>query len=199
MIAFPRTWKLAKGQHLQDLVTHLPRHHYRQVRVAPVVSGAPRRGFWTLAKRTQLRQVGDGTVVLTKRRRNLGPKQSKLRVTNLPQATARVTVPLYLRRWPVELCFKELKGGIGVGQHQVTKDADRVERSVAVALMAYLLLLRLRAHQIQAGKSWSAFTLKQQFAWEVGARQLKRTVRQEVRTEIRRHLKLKEVPLRLAA
>jgi hypothetical protein len=99
----------------------------------------------------------------------------------------------------VELCIKELKGVVGLGQHQVTKDTARVERSVAVAVMAYLLLLRLRAKQIKPGRSWSAFTLKQQFAWEVGARQLKRMARQEARREVRLHLAPKEVPMRLAA
>jgi hypothetical protein len=88
---------------------------------------------------------------------------------------------------------------VGLGQHQVTKDVARVERSVAVALMAYLLLLRLRAKQIKPGTSWSAFTLKQQFAWEVGTRQLKGAVQQEVRKEVRLQLVAKEAPLRLAA
>jgi hypothetical protein len=41
----------------------------------------------------------------------------------------------------VELCFKELKGAMGLGQPQVTKEAARVERSVAVALMDYVVLL----------------------------------------------------------
>jgi Transposase DDE domain len=199
VIAFPRTWKLANGQHLRDLVTHLPIHHYRQVRVPLVVPTARRRVFWTFAKRAELRQVGDVTVVLSRRRRNDSPKHTKLLVTNLPQATAHLTVALYLRRWPVELCIKELKGVVGLGEHQVTKDAARVERSVAVALMAYLLLLRLRAKQIKPGSSWSAFTLKQQFAWEVGARQLKRVAQQEVRKEVKLQLAVKEAPLRLAA
>jgi hypothetical protein len=30
VMAFPRTWKLANGHHLRDLVTHLPLHQYRQ-------------------------------------------------------------------------------------------------------------------------------------------------------------------------
>jgi hypothetical protein len=198
--AFPRTWKLTNGQHLRDVVTHLPLHHYRRVCLPLLVPGARRRVFWTFAKRAQLRQVGDVTVVLSRRRRNDSPKQTKLLVTNLPQATAHTTVACYLRRWPVELCIKELKGVVGLGQHQVTKDAARVERSVAVALMAYLLLLRLRAKQIKPGRSWSAFTLKQQFAWAVGTRQLKRVAHQAVRKEVKRHLAAKEeVPLRLAA
>lgn len=199
VIAFPRTWKLANGQYLRDLVTHLPIHHYRQVRVPLVVPSTRRRVFWTFAKRAELRQVGDVTVVLSRRRRNDSPKHTKLLVTNLPQATAQVTVAIYLRRWPVELCIKELKGVVGLGQHQVTKDAARVERSVAVALMAYLLLLRLRAKQIRPGRSWSAFTLKQSFAWEVGARQLKRAARQEARKEVQLRLVAKEPQLQLAA
>jgi hypothetical protein len=164
VIAFPRTWKLANGQYLRDLATHLPLHHYRQVRVPLVVPSARRRVFWSFAKRAELRQVGDVTVVWSRRRRNDSPKHIKLLVTNLPQATAHLTVALDLRRWPVELCIKELKGVVGLGQHQVTKEAARVERSVAVAFMTYLLLLRLQAKQIKPGTSWSAFTLKQRLA-----------------------------------
>jgi hypothetical protein len=199
VMAFPRTWKLANGQYLRDLVTHLPVHHYRQVRAPLVVPSARRRVFWTFAKRAELRQVGDVTVVLSRRRRNDSPKHTKLLVTNLPQATARLTVALYLRRWPVELCIKELKGVVGLGQSQVTKEAARVERSVAVAVMAYLLLLRLRAKQIKPGTSWSAFTLKQGLAWDWGTRQLRRSARQEARKEMRLHLVPKEAPIRLAA
>jgi hypothetical protein len=199
VIAFPRTWKLANGQYLRDIVTHLPIHHYRQVRVPLVVPSARRRVFWTFAKRAELRQVGDVTVVLSRRRRNESPKHTKLLVTNLPQATAHLTVALYLRRWPVELCIKELKGVVGLGQHQVTQDAARVERSVAVAVMAYLLLLRLRAKQIKPGSSWSAFTLKQELVWDWGARQLQRSAHQEARKEVRLQLAPKEAPMRLAA
>jgi len=199
VIAFPRTWKLTNGQHLRDVVTHLPIHYYREVCLPLLVPSARRRVFWTFAKRAQLRQVGDVTVVLSRRRRNDSPKHTKLLVTNLPQATAHTTVACYLRRWPVELCIKELKGVVGLGQSQVTKEAARVERSVAVAVMAYLLLLRLRAKQIKPGTSWSAFTLKQGLAWDWGARQLKRTARQEARREVRVRPTPPEVRLRLAA
>jgi Transposase DDE domain len=199
VIAFPRTWKLANGQYLRDIVTYLPIHHYRQVRVPLVVPNTHRRVFWTFAKQAQLAHVGDVTVVLSRRRRNESPKHTKLLVTNLPQATAHLTVALYLRRWPVELCIKELKSVVGLGQHQVTKDVARVERSVAVAVMAYLLLLRLRAKQIKPGTSWSAFTLKQELAWEWGIDHLHRTVRQEARKEIRRQRTAEPPPLRLAA
>jgi len=78
-----------------------------------------------------LRHLGDVTVVLSKRRRNDGPKQTNILVTNLPETvTAREIVGVYLRRWWVELLVKELKGVVGMGQHQVNKKVDRVERSV---------------------------------------------------------------------
>jgi hypothetical protein len=199
VIAFPRTWKLTKGQHWRDVVTPLPLHSYRKGCLPLRVPSARRRLFWTFAKRAQLRQVGDVTGVLSRRRRNDSPKPTKLRVTNLPQATAHTTVACYLRRWPVELCSKALKGVGGLGQPQVTKEAARIERSVAVAVLAYLRLLRLRAKQIKPGSSWSAFTLTQQFAWEVGAQQLKRTARHEARKEVRSRLAAEETQWRLAA
>jgi IS4 transposase len=107
-------------------------------------------------------------VVLSKCRRNDGPKQTKILVTNLPETvTARQIVALYLRRWGVELLVKELKGVVGLGQHQVTKQVERVERSVAMAILAYLLLLRLQAKRIPADSPWSAFQLQRQLTWEV--------------------------------
>jgi Transposase DDE domain len=123
--------------------------------------------------------------VLSKRRRNDSPKNTKVLVTNLPQATAHQTAAIYLRRWPVELFFKEWKEVVGVGQNQVTKDAARVERSVAVTLMAYLVLLRIRARDIRSGQSWSAFALKHHFAWEVSARHFRRCAQQQARREVK--------------
>ena len=66
-----------------------------------------------------------------------------------------------------------------MGHAQVTKDAARVERSVAITLMAYLALLCLQAKHIKPGTAWSIFALKQKFAWDVGAQQIKRTTQQE--------------------
>ena len=163
-----------------------PRHHYRQVRVPALVSTHRHRSFWTFVKSAHLRPIGDVTVLLSRGRRNDGPKQTKLLVTNLPMASARLIVMSYLRRWPVEICFKELKSGLGLGQAQVTKDPARVERSVAVTLMAYLVLLRLQATHIKPGTAWSIFALKQRFAWEIGPQQIKRTTQQQTLKEIKK-------------
>jgi hypothetical protein len=181
VLALPRTWKCADGKALKALVTHLPRGKYTQIRI-PTVNTPHRRTFWVYATRARLRHVGDVTVVLSKRRRHDGPKQTTILVTNRPESvTAREIVGVYLRRWWVELLFRELKGVVGVGQHQVTKQVDRVERSVAVAMMAYLLLLKLRAKDIPTDRPWRAFTLQRAFAWDVMQAQCERSARQLAR------------------
>jgi hypothetical protein len=164
VLAPPRTWKFAPGKAVKDLVTHLPRGKYTQIRI-PTVTTQRRRTFWVYAKRVQLRHLGDVTVVLSTCRRNDGPKQTNILVTNMPETvTAREIVGVYLRRWWIELLMKELKGVVGMGQHQVTTYVDRVERSVAVAIMAYLLWLKLRAKDIPADRPWSALRLQRAFA-----------------------------------
>ena len=181
VMALPRTWKFATGKALKALVTHLPRWKYTQLRI-PTVNTQRRRTFWVYATRARLRHLGDVTVVLRKCRRNQGPKQTKILVTTLPETvTAREMVGVYLRRWWVELLVKELKGVVGMGQHQVTKKVDRVERSGAVAIMAYLLLLKLQAKDIPADRPWSAFRRQRTFAWEVVQAQCERSARQLAR------------------
>jgi len=96
---------------------------------------------------------------LSNHRRNYGPKQTKILVTNLPKVSARQVVDVYRRRWSGERLFQALKGATGLGQQQVTKASQRIERSVAIAMMASLMLLKFRAHDIPQHGSWSALTL----------------------------------------
>jgi hypothetical protein len=199
VLAFPRTWKLANGHYLRDIVTHLPIHPYPPVRVPLVVPNPHRRVCWTCAQQAQVAHGGEVTGVLRRRRRNESPKHTKLLVPTLPQATAHLTVALYLSRWPVDLWIKDLQSAVGLGPPHVTKDGARGERAVAVAGRASLLWLRLRANQSQPGRSWRAFTLKHELAWEWGTHQLLRTVRPEARKEIRRHQAAAPPPVRLAA
>jgi hypothetical protein len=114
-------------------------------------------------------------VVLSKKRRTSGPKATKILVTNLPEVNSRTVIALYSRRWSVELLIKELKAVTGLGQAQVTKEPQRVERSVALSVIAYLMLLRFRHSDIPAQGAWSAFTLKRNFAWEIMQEQLEYT------------------------
>jgi hypothetical protein len=167
VVALPRTWKFTKGKAVKALVTHLPRWWYTRIHI-PTVHSQRRRTFWVDVKRARLRHLGDVTVVLSKCRRNDGPKQPNILVTNLPESvTAREIIRIYLRRWWIERLFKALKGVVGLGQPHVTRNTDRVERSVAIAILAYLLLRKRRAQDIPADRPWSAFRLQRAFAWEV--------------------------------
>jgi len=183
VMAFARTWCFENGHALKDLVTHVPKKHYRRCWV-PLEEPGRRRTYWTYTKRACLRQIGDVTIVLSKQRRNDGPKQAKILVTNLPDMRARQLVDVYRRRWSVELLMKELQGATGLGQHQVTKDPQRIERSVAIAVMAYLLLLKFRAPDIPEQGPWSAFTLTRNFTWQMAPAQVERSVEQRLRTRL---------------
>jgi hypothetical protein len=77
-----------------------------------------------------------------------------------------------------------LKGVTGLGQHQVTKDPPRVERSVALAVMAYLTIVKFRAQDIPEQSAWSLFTLKRNFTWQLAQGQLERAAEQRLRKEL---------------
>jgi hypothetical protein len=170
VMSLPRTWKFADDRALSDLVKHLPRSRYRKTWITR--SDGRRRVYWVYRKHACLRHVGDVTIVLSKQRRNDGPSATLIIVTNLPHVTSRDVVALSTRRWTVELFIKEAKGVVGLGHAQVTKDPKRIERSVALSLMAYLLLIKCRAKAIPEHGPWSAFALKRDFAWEVAHQQL---------------------------
>src|SRR5207253_11063975 len=90
--AIARTWKTAEDKALKDLVTHLPRIYYQRIRVPRLPGTQGCKTFWVYSTRLCLRHVGDVTVVLSKRGRNLGPKQTKILVTNLDEWIPRQVV-----------------------------------------------------------------------------------------------------------
>ena len=77
--------------------------------------------------------------------------------------------------------MQEWKDVVGMGHQQVTKQADRGEGSVAVALMASRLLRKLRAKDIPVDRPWSAFRWPRAGAWEVIAAQCERSAHQIAR------------------
>lgn len=164
VFAIPRTWKMENNKSLKNLVTHTPLSYYRRIWIPRLVVGQRRKTFWIFEKRTSLRHIGDVTLVLSKKGRNVGPKKTKMLVTNLPELTARQVVSIYQRRWSIEILFKELKSGMGLGEHQVTKNFDRIEKSFGIAIIAYLVLIRVRKSDIKPGQAWSIFQLKNNFA-----------------------------------
>jgi hypothetical protein len=180
-LALPRPWKFADGKALQALVTHRPRGQSPQRRIPPV-NTPPRRTLWVDATRARRRHLGDVTVVLSTRRRHDGPNRTNILVPHRPASvTARARVGVYLRRWWVELWCRALTGVVGVGPHQVTHQVARVERAVAVAIMASLLLRQWRAKDIPADRPGSACHLQRALAWDVVQAQCERSARQRAR------------------
>lgn len=163
IFALPRTWKLADGTHLRNLVRHLAKHLYKRCKSSK--PDGRRKSYWVFRRRAELKVLGQVTIILSKERRNFGPKKVKIIVTNLTDLSTASVLSGYARRWDVELTIKELKGALHLGQMQVTRDKNRVQRSVALSVLAYLLLLRLYGKAVPP--AWSIFQLKQRFTAEV--------------------------------
>jgi hypothetical protein len=185
VFAVARTWNMADGKSLRNLVKHTPHSCYRQTWIPRLPGHKGRKTFWIFAKLTRLKHLGDVTVVLTKKGRNVGPKNTKLLVTNLLELNARQVIDIYQRRWAIEILFKELKSGLGLGEHQVTKKLPRIEKSLGIALIAYLFLLRARKDDIRPGKPWSIFQLKTNFTMDLMQKQFQHSIHLEVNKSLK--------------
>jgi len=170
VFAVSRTRKFANGKHVADLARHLPRSCYH--RVASYKPDGRRRDYWIYSRLVSLNGLGDVTMILSKRRRNEGPKKVKIIVTNLRGVKEGEILSIYARRWSIEVTIKELKAGLHIGQMQVTKDARRVERSVMLNVAAYLVLVRLYGREECIKEGFSIFKLKQKFTADVYQQQL---------------------------
>jgi len=184
VMSLARTWKFENGKSLKNLVKHLPKSFYRKTWI--INNKGRRRVYWTYTKKVYLRHLGEVTIVLSKKRHNQGPKKVKILVTNLPNAKGRQVVALYTKRWWVEVVIKELKSGIGMGKHQVTKDINRVEKSIAIAVMTYLTIVKFRAGDIPSNGAWGIFTLKQNFTLEIAKNQYEHSGEQKFRKRLKK-------------
>jgi hypothetical protein len=177
VFAIARTWKTAQDKSLKDLVTHLPKKFYNRTWIPQESAPKSRKTFWTYDTRLSLCHVGEVTLVLSKKGRNVGPKNTKLLVTNLAELTPREVVFIYQKRWAIEIVNWELKSGLGLGEHQVSGSDKRTENSVGVAVLAYLFLLRARHHDIVPGRSWSIFQLQHAFRLCVMTNQVEHNIK----------------------
>ena len=109
VFAMPRTRKCAKGTQLRDLVEHLPKSCYD--RRASHTPDGRRRAYWVFLRRATLHNLGDVTIVLSKTRRNDGPKGVKIIVTNLAEASAGAMLSISAWRWGVEVPSRNSRAG----------------------------------------------------------------------------------------
>ena len=180
VFAIARTWNMENGKSLSNLVKHIPRKAFHRTWIPHLTNDKVRKTFWVFRKRTRPRHIGDVTMVLSKKRPNASPKRTKILVTNLTELTARQVLSVYQRRWPIEILFKELKTGLGLGEHQVTKSIDRIEKSIGIAIIAYLTLIRTRRRDITPGRPWSIFQLKKNFTADLIYNQFQHTMQRRI-------------------
>jgi hypothetical protein len=177
VFAIARPWKTVEDKSIKNLVTHVS-HKYDQCTRVPKEHGRKgRKTFWTYSTCLCLRHVGDVTVVLSKKGRNLSPQHTKILVTNLAELTPSQVLCIYQKRWAIELMHWELKSGLGLGEHQVSGDTNRSEKSVGIAVLAYLLVLRVCHHEIVPGKPWSIFQLQHALRLRVMTNQVEHKVK----------------------
>jgi hypothetical protein len=82
----PRPRKLPNGRDVRDVVHHLPKSLSR--RRAPYKPEGRRQEYGVFLRPAAWPQLGDGTSVRSKKRRNCGPKRVKIIGTNLLDASA---------------------------------------------------------------------------------------------------------------
>ncbi len=116
-------------------------------------------------------------MVLRKKGRNVGPHNTKLLVTNLAELTPSQVVCIYQKRWAIALMNWELKSGLGLGEHQVSGDTNRSEKSVGIAVLASVLVMRMCHHEIVPGKPWSIFQLQHALRLRVMTNQVEHKVK----------------------
>ena len=104
----------------------------------------------------------------------------KILVTNLDEWTPRQVVCAYQRRWPVEQINRELKTDLGLGEHQVSADEQRIEKSFGIAVLAYLLLIRACHQEILPGTSWSIAQLQHTFRLRIITNQVEHKVKTQL-------------------
>ena len=107
----------------------------------------------------------------------MGPRTTKLLGTTLAELTPSQEVCLSQKRWAIELVNWERKSGLGLGQHQVSGDKDRSEKSIGIAVLAYLFVLRACHREIVPGKPWSIFQLQHALRLRVMTNQVEHKVK----------------------
>lgn len=177
VFAIAKTWKTEDGQFVKNIARYTPRKYFRRTWIPRLPEGTGRKTFYAFRKTVRLRHIGEVTLVLSRKRPNMSPGKTRLIVTNLTGLTARQILCIYNRRWSIEILFKELKSGMGLGEHQVSKDEGRVENSFATAIIAYLLLIRICRKEIRPGCSWSIFQLQNSFRLKIITNQIEHNMK----------------------
>lgn len=180
VLRLPRSWKLADGRKLSEIIKETK--DFKRLWL-PSINGKQRKTYHYHFLPCKLSHLGHVNLVIAKKRHKDGPKAIRILVTNV-SVTAKTVLAWYQRRWYIEVLFKELKGTVALGEHQVNTRVEQVENSIGVSLAAYLLLLRLNLDKIPVSGSWSAFQLKRATWLDFSQKSFRRSIEKEVRKQV---------------
>jgi hypothetical protein len=175
--AMARPGKTVEEKAIPALVTHWSRLYAQRIR-GPRLPGTPGgKTFWVSRTRRWRRHVGDVTVGRREKGRHVGPHHTTILGTHRDEWSPRQVGGASQRRWPVEIMNWELKSGLGLGEHQVSGDPNRSEKSVGIAVLAYLFVLHVCHHEMVPGKPWSIFQLQHALRLRVMTNQVEHKVK----------------------
>ena len=80
----------------------------------------------------------------------------------------------------MEQINRELKTDLGLGEHQVSTEEQRIEKSFGIAVLAYLLLIRVCHQEILPGTSWSIAQLQYAFRLRIITNQVEHNVKTQL-------------------
>jgi hypothetical protein len=116
-------------------------------------------------------------VVRSNKGRNTGPHQTQILGTNLAAWTPSQVVCISHKRWAIALMNGALPSGLGVGEHPVSGDKNRREKSVGIAVLASVVVLRGCHHAMVPGKPWRIVQLQHALRLRVMTNQVEHPVK----------------------
>jgi len=102
---------------------------------------------------------------------------TKILLTHLDAWTPRQMGWAYQRRWPVERIKRAWKTDLGLGEPQVSTEEGRIEKSFGIAVLTYLLLIRVCHQEMLPGPSWSMAQLQHAFRLRMLTKQVEHKVK----------------------
>jgi len=144
----PSRERLVKGRpppiRVDALAAQLPKGAWRSFRVKAGEKG-PIRAQFAFVRAVAVRQGLPGPdmwVVLRRSRRE--PRELKVFLSNAPEDTPRAElVRVSGLRWPIETCFEEAKGSLGMADYQ-TRSWRGWHHHMTLVILAHHFLVRLR-------------------------------------------------------
>lgn len=97
--------KLVDNNHLSNLARFTTKAYYH--RYGSRKPDWRQKYYWVYRCTASVFHLGQVTILLSNRWHNDGPKEIKLIVTNLAEATTGTILSYYHSRWGVEVAFKE--------------------------------------------------------------------------------------------